>query len=188
MKMRILAAAIAAMGISLASTAPVKAASVIYDWSGTCSSGCTGTATGVLTLVDTYTPGTNVSASDFLSWSYSSSSGSYVVPGNGNYDPSNSFENNVAGPRTGPLPVGTGLGAVAIDFSGSGTVFGTDFPGVGEWTSQFGPAGISNDRGSTYSWTLRTTPVPLPAGAPLVLTGLAGLAALRMRKKRKAQV
>jgi hypothetical protein len=30
--------------------------------------------------------------------------------------------------------------------------------------------------------------VPLPAGLPLVLTGLAGFAGLRMRKKRKAQV
>lgn len=32
------------------------------------------------------------------------------------------------------------------------------------------------------------SPVPLPAGLPLVLTGLAGLAGLRMRHKRKAQV
>ena len=34
----------------------------------------------------------------------------------------------------------------------------------------------------------KVSPVPVPAGLPLVLTGLAGFAGLRMRKKRKAQV
>ncbi len=38
------------------------------------------------------------------------------------------------------------------------------------------------------SITPALAPVPLPAGLPLVLTGLAGFAGLRMRKKRKAQV
>lgn len=37
------------------------------------------------------------------------------------------------------------------------------------------------------SFSLDISVVPLPAGLPLLLTGLAGFAGLRMRKKRKAQ-
>lgn len=38
------------------------------------------------------------------------------------------------------------------------------------------------------NFSYETTPIPLPAGLPLLITGLAGFAGLRMRKKRAAQV
>jgi hypothetical protein len=38
---------------------------VVFDFSGTCFSGCSGTATGVLTLTDAYVFGTDMTASDF---------------------------------------------------------------------------------------------------------------------------
>ena len=38
------------------------------------------------------------------------------------------------------------------------------------------------------NWTNAPSAIPLPAGLPLILTGLAGLAGLRMRKKRALQV
>lgn len=40
-------------------------------------------------------------------------------------------------------------------------------------------------RGSSLAFSTVTTPVPVPAGLPLVLTGLAGFAGLRIRNKRK---
>src|ERR1043165_7924234 len=47
-------------------------AAVVYDWSGTCNFGCTGTATAVLTLTDAYVPGTAVALSDLVSLSFTS--------------------------------------------------------------------------------------------------------------------
>ena len=52
-------------------------AEVVYDFSATCTDGCTGTATGVLVLENSYVPGTPVESADFVSFTYSSSSGSF---------------------------------------------------------------------------------------------------------------
>jgi hypothetical protein len=54
-------------------------AEVVYNFEGTCVGGCTGTATGVLTLEDTYTPGTPLQNADFISFSYQSTSGSFTI-------------------------------------------------------------------------------------------------------------
>ena len=161
---------------------PAKAV-VIYDWSGTCAVGCNGTATGVLTLADSYTPGTLVSVDDFVSWSYASSSGSYDVPGDGILDPTNSFENSFLGSFDGPLPVGSGSGDTVIDAVGISTLFATDLPSVGAWQSIFVPVGISNDSGTAYEWSLRPAQLPLPQTALLLGTALAGLG-MAMRRKR----
>jgi hypothetical protein len=40
---------------------------------------CTGTATGVLTLADTYVPGTDITAADFVSFSYTSSALNFTI-------------------------------------------------------------------------------------------------------------
>ena len=54
---------------------------VIYDFSGECAaaSDCSGVATGVLTLADTYSPGTTLASADFIYFEYTSSQGSFVV-------------------------------------------------------------------------------------------------------------
>lgn len=53
-----------------------------------------------------------------------------------------------------------------------------------------GPSGLSliNDLNATTQFSHQLTPIPLPAGLPLLITGLAAFAGLRMRKKRAAQV
>ena len=61
-------------------------ADVTYDWTADCRawSGfarptCMGTASGVLKLRDSYVPGAPVTLADFISWEYSSSSGTFRV-------------------------------------------------------------------------------------------------------------
>ena len=58
-------------------------ANFIFDLSGTCGvgSGCTGAATGVLTLADSYVFGTATTTADFISFTYSSSSRNYALSG-----------------------------------------------------------------------------------------------------------
>ncbi|MEM6637815.1 MAG: hypothetical protein AAF667_18210 [Pseudomonadota bacterium] len=86
---------------------------VIYEWSGLCTDGCTGFASAVLTLEDTYTPGTALALADFSSFFYSSSSGAFDVPGDA-----------VFVSLTGTLPMETGnLSDVVVDFTGVGSVF-----------------------------------------------------------------
>ena len=48
-------------------------ANIVFDFNGDCNFGCTGTATGVLTLADSYTFGADITAADFISLTYSSS-------------------------------------------------------------------------------------------------------------------
>lgn len=66
--------------MAIQSILPVSAqAAVVYEWSADCESGCTGTASGVLTLSDKYTPGDSFTKIEFVSWEYKSSSGMYVL-------------------------------------------------------------------------------------------------------------
>lgn len=70
--MKIKISKIVAVGLLLAPLG-AQAIPVIYDWTGTCTAGCTGQATGVLTLADSYVPGAATSSiDDFVSWSFSS--------------------------------------------------------------------------------------------------------------------
>ena len=55
-------------GVVLAITASSANAVVIYDWTGTATSGSIGPSSAVLTLADTYTPGTALSLADFVSF------------------------------------------------------------------------------------------------------------------------
>ena len=172
---------VAGVGLTLALgllAAPAQAV-VVYQWSGECTNGCTGTATGLLTLSDTYVPGTTVSASEFISFLYTSSSGSFTIPGSMTYNPTNSFENNSQN-LVGPLPVGSGPGGIFVDAVESSSWFGTDFPfGAVDW--QFLILGTVNDRGNPYQWSL----VPIPAALPLFLSGLAVFGFVA-RKRRSA--
>jgi len=59
-------------------------ASIIYDWQGTCAVGlpsyssCDGVASGILTLEEGYNP-FDFSVSNFVSWEFNSSAGSYLM-------------------------------------------------------------------------------------------------------------
>jgi hypothetical protein len=53
---------------------------VIFDFSGTCDlQGCSGIATAVLTLADSYVFGADIKAADFISFDYSSSDVNFEV-------------------------------------------------------------------------------------------------------------
>jgi hypothetical protein len=71
--MRLLAAWLALASATLVAGSSSAAASVVYDWQGTCTLGCTGTATGSLTLTGG-TP-TTFTKSQFVSFEFTSSSG-----------------------------------------------------------------------------------------------------------------
>jgi len=164
---------------------------VIYDFTGVCAStpnNCTGQATGVLTLKDTYTPGTALTLTDVMSWSYSSSSGSFNIPGDGSFyvvgDPTLGFD--------GPLPASGVASSVPlfIDISGLGNYIVTkntsQDPNL-RWDIQLAAAGIA-DSGSTYQWALRppsgpVSAVPLPAPVMLLLMALLGMGAFRWWKR-----
>lgn len=163
--------------VVLALTTPKAEAVVVYDWSGLCGSGCAGQATAVLTLEDTYVPGTQVMGADFISFSYSSSSGSFDIPADAAFD---GF--SVAS----VLPVVSGAAHILLDIDGPGTLFDSQ-PG-GDWLSLFTPAGISDlDLGDEHQWVLRTTDLTAPGPLSLLAIGLAGLAlAGRRRSNAKA--
>ena len=166
----VLAGAVLALGLA----APQAEAVVIYDFSGTCDAPCN-FASGTLTLADTYTPGTIVEDADFISFSYSSGSGDYSVPGFAVFS-------EFTGDRI--LPAGVGQASLTIDFAGGSTFFQSE-PGF--WRSLFAPAGIDDIGGGT-TWSLRAVvdpPVDLSAPGPLsvLVLGLAGLALARRRRK-----
>jgi hypothetical protein len=152
---------------------PNARASVIYDWTGDCSSGCVGTATGVLTLADTYTPGTAMSFLDFDSFSYSSSSGTYDIPGDGILT---SLSLTTLLPVVSSTTAESGFGwATAGGFT-------TNPLSSSAWVSRFDDAPIPiHDIGQTYNWQLR--PVPLPAAIWLFGSALIGLVGLSKRRK-----
>ena len=166
-RLGVVAGALLALGL----TAPQAKAVVIYDWSGLCVAGCTGQATAVLTLADSYVPGTLAMDADFISFSYSSSSGAYDIP---------------AGPAFAGflepmvLPAESGQADIVLQF-GDGIFDNTP----GSWLSVLLSSGVE-DGGVEESWTLRQ-PTELPAPGPLSLLalGLAGLA-LAGRRRSKA--
>ena len=164
----LLTAGIVAMGLA----APQAEAVVIYDWSGACEFGCTGQATAVLTLADTYVPGTQVMAADFVSISYSSNAGSYNVPGNAGLE-------LIFGPAV--LPTVSGTATIGFDFTDVGRIFSTT---PGSWSSLFVSLGIDHG-GTEYDWSLRE--LPEPGALSLFGLGLAGLA-LAGRRRKKAVV
>jgi PEP-CTERM motif len=71
--------AVAALSAIVFQAAPARA-DVIFDFSGACDvQGCSGTATAVLTLADSYVVGADVTAADFISFDYSSSDVNFEI-------------------------------------------------------------------------------------------------------------
>ncbi len=163
----IFAAAIVALGL----TAPKAEAVVIYDWTGTCTGGCAGQASAVLTLVDSYTPGDLASILDVISFSYSSSSGAYDVPAD-----------TVLAFASATLPAVSGEGMVNLIFVGAGAEFRPNTSM--SWTSHLASAGV-DDRGTDNTWTLRQ-PTELSAPGPLSLLAL-GLTGLALAGRRRGE-
>lgn len=169
----IFAAAIVALGL----TAPKAEAVVIYDWTSTCTTGCTGQASAVLTLEDTYVPGTEVTDADFISFSYSSSRGAYEIPADAALLSLVSFER-------ASLPTVSGAGDIRMQFAVLRTIF---FASRSSWQSAFAPNGIGMDSGGANTWTLRQpTALSSPGPLPLFALGFAGLVLAGRRAKAAA--
>ena len=161
-----IAAALTGAGIAI--TASSANAVVIYDWTGTATSGSVGPASAVLTLAENYIPGTALIFSDFVSFFYINNGGVTVsVSGDASLDS-----------LTGTLPAITGqpLAFVFFGFDGANTFFTSTTSDT--WRSTFAPKSVF-DVGDTQNWTLR---VPEPGTLALFGVGLAGLGFARRKK------
>jgi hypothetical protein len=169
-----LRAAVAGAAAALFMAAPARA-NVVFDFSGVCSDGCSGTATGVLTLADSYTFGADITAADFLSFDYSSSSFSFDIAS-----------------ADSPVLVG-GLNADG-SFNSEGELIFHSPAGVplfvaitGEFNALRTNGGTFN-LGSTFAFTLVSGAVPEPSTWAMMLLGFAGLGYAGYRKARPAAV
>lgn len=123
---------------------------VTYQFAGVCSD-CIGTGIGSLTLVN-YTPGTSLSSTNFVSFTYSSSVLSFSIPA-APTDPV-----ILAGMLPGSLP-----GPATVELLDAGTVmFSSLGNSAGAWCAG---ADCASDEGSTSTWvtTSETSAVPEPA-------------------------
>lgn len=155
-------------------------ANFIFDLSGTCGvgSGCTGAATGVLTLADSYVFGTAMTTADFISFTYSSSSRNYALSGG---DPGINVNAGTAG----------GINADGSLFGGEWSAGSSTVRAVFDWLpSEFLSA---NDAGPALSDTLgpfKFTPVagsvPEPATWAMMMLGYAGLGYASIARQGRA--
>jgi PEP-CTERM motif len=153
--------------------APARA-DVVFDFTGVCDSGCPGTATGVLTLADSYTFGADTTAADFVSFDYSSTH----------------FSFDIASADVGFLP--DGLNADGSFNSRGSFLVGRSliYPLFRTMPGAFlvNIALDEEDIGATFKYTLVSGPVPEPSTWTMMLVGLAGLGYAGYRKARQTAV
>ncbi len=168
--------------VALANLAWAGAVSTVqYNFTGVCSD-CTGNGTGVLTLLDTYVPGTQIGPS-FQSFTYSSN----LVPSFSitsgdpnlfiqNSNPYSIIPSNLPGFANVFFCGGTGQEIHCFQST-------TGSPGT-NWSVCVGP-NQCEDFGTNGTWSAAVAGVPEPATA--VLVGLP-IALLGYARKRRARV
>ena len=163
--------AIAALFLSVGpfDAAPARA-DTVFDFSGVCDAGCTGTATGVLTLVDFYDDDNGMLTDGvFISFDYSSSSRSFVIT---------LADGGTAGGTLnidGSIPTAMSISSPAAFFGA--TSGGFEVSTVGDGT---------NDVGSSFSFVLVSGAIPEPSTWAMMLLGFAGLGYAGYRKAKQA--
>ena len=149
-------------------------ANIVFDFSGACEIGCSETATGVLTLADTYTFGSDISFANFVSFDYSSSNLSFDI---------------ISGEDASFLG---GLNADgSINSSGVLDIeLTTGFPDFKAIPRQFTALldYEEGDRGAVFTFTFVGEAVPGPVPEPstwaMILLGFAGLGYAGYRRAR----
>jgi PEP-CTERM motif len=148
-------------------------ADVIFDFSGTCDlQGCSGIATGVLTLADSYVFGADIKAAEFISFDYSSSDVNLEVTS-----------------ADAPSLIG-GLNA-------NGSIHSRDelvveaAPIIEAFVGVFEAAPADRehvDEGAMFTFTLVSGAVPEPSTWAMLLLGFAGLGSAGYRRARQTAV
>jgi PEP-CTERM motif len=150
-------------------------ADTVFEFSGVCDSGCTGAATGVLTLVDFFDDDNGmVDDATFISFAYTSSSGSFIITlADGGsaygfvYDDGRPF---------GGLSVSSSAGLPSFDATKE------------EFDVAMAPNPGADDVGSSFTFVQVSGAVPEPSTWALMLLGFAGLGYAGYRKVRQAVV
>ncbi|MCG8353973.1 MAG: PEP-CTERM sorting domain-containing protein [Kiloniellales bacterium] len=151
-------------------------ATFIYDWTGTCTFGCTGTASAVLTLAPSYTPGTTVSLADFVSFTFDATGPAVSIAAPPLPVPSGSF--------VGDLPLGTGFALSSFTATDNLTWAFTSLAD-GSWQALTPSAGATGTGGT---FALRAAAVPEPGTLTLFTFALGALVFLRKRRRWSAMV
>ena len=154
----------------LVASTETASANIVFDFSGTCTTGCTGTATGVLTLTNAYVYGTALTVSDLVSFQYTSSDITFtILPG------PNTF---LAG---GLNADGTQTAVFDLDSYTNPPLGETYFDTAGPFESQL-PSGL-HDSGLNGAFTAA---VPEPSTWAMMLLGFAGIGLLANRRSTTA--
>src|ERR1700722_994586 len=162
------AGAVAALVLAVLVQEGPARANVVFDFNGVCATGCSGIATGVLTLVGSYKFGSDLTLPTFVSFHYSSSDMSFDVPS-----------------RDDLLGVAGGLKADGSIVGMSLVIVGENEFGVfptGKFLVNITPTGA--DTGTTSAFTL--VAVPEPSTWAMMLLALATLGYAGYRRARQA--
>jgi hypothetical protein len=148
-------------------------ADVIFDFSGICDlQGCSGMATGVLTLADSYVFGADITAADFISFDYSSSDVNFEITS-----------------ADAPSLIG-GLNADGSINSRDELVVEAA-PIIEVFAGVFEAASADRehvDEGTTFPFTVVSRAAPEPPTWAMMLLGFAGLGYAGYRKAKQATV
>jgi hypothetical protein len=172
------AAAALALSTALFYAAPARA-NIVFDFSGVCEFGCSGTATGVLTLADSYTFGADITAADFISFNYSSSSFSLDFTSadapffRGGLNADGSFN------AESLLGIQSSSGEIPYFMAAVSAVSPLSL-----WGST--SADNKSDGGSSFTFALAGGAVPEPSIWTMMLIGFAGLGFASYRAQRKS--
>jgi hypothetical protein len=134
-------------------------ANIVFDFTGECSLGCIGTATGMLTLTGGYVFGSDITSATFVSFSYASDNLSFAIPAGASLL---EFEGglNADGSVNSTVAIDTAMEGFRVDPEG--------FEAVGT-----NAAGEIVDEGSEAQFHL--VAIPEPATWAMFMIGFAGL-------------
>jgi hypothetical protein len=169
--------AVALVVAGLFQAAPARA-DIVFLFSGTCLATCVGTATGVLTLTNSYVFETPLTNADFISFTYSSSSRSYEL----------TSATSIVNPgRAGGITKDGSLVDVELVIEGSaGAVPFFKWIPIAFLSGGVGPA--FEDGIEPFKFTRVTGAVPEPSTWAMMLLGFAGLGYAGYRRAKGAAV